>query len=174
LELAADGRSAHGTHRLRAGERIYLAFSYSREGPALLPQLGAAARSQIERSVHWWTGWAARCTYRGPYREAVVRSALTHVRLGHDALIFRYQGTDDGLPPGEGAFGIASFWAVECLAGGGNLKGATAVFEQLLTHANDVGLYAEEIDVGALGVGGIRLPMVLRRRGASAHAALPA
>ena len=27
--------------------------------------------------------------------------------------------TDDGLPPGEGAFGICSFWAVECVARGG-------------------------------------------------------
>ena len=72
--------------------------------------------------------------------------ALTHERLGHDALIFRYKGTDDGLPPGEGAFGIASFWAVECLAVGGSLDAATAAFEQLLTRANDVGLYAEEID----------------------------
>jgi hypothetical protein len=84
-----------------------------------------------------------------PLRILLVRStcALTHERLGHDALIFRYQGTDDGLPPGEGAFGIASFWAVECQARGGSPEAATAAFERLLAHANDVGLYAEEIDV---------------------------
>jgi len=52
---------------------------------------------------------------------------------------------------GEGAFGIASFWAVECLARGGDLDVATATFERLLARANDVGLYAEEIapDTGA-------------------------
>jgi hypothetical protein len=37
-------------------------------------------------------------------------------QLGRGPLIYRYQGTDDGLPQGEGAFGICSFWAVECLA----------------------------------------------------------
>jgi GH15 family glucan-1,4-alpha-glucosidase len=68
-----------------------------------------------------------------------------HERLGRDSLIYRYQ-SDDGLPPGEGAFGICSFWAVECRARGGDLDGATAAFDQLLGYANDVGLYAEEID----------------------------
>ncbi len=73
--------------------------------------------------------------------------ARIHERLGHDSLIYRYETTtDDGLPPGEGAFGICSFWAVECLARGGDLPGATAAFERLLGYANDVGLYAEQID----------------------------
>jgi len=67
-------------------------------------------------------------------------------RLGHDALIYRYREIDDGLPEGEAAFGITSFWAVECLARGGDLDGATEAFEQLLRYANDVGLYGEEID----------------------------
>jgi GH15 family glucan-1,4-alpha-glucosidase len=87
--------------------------------------------------------------------------ARIHERLARDALVYRYQGetsgvsseggpagagTDDGLPPGEGAFGICSFWAVECLAWGGDVDGATRAFEQLLGYANDVGLFAEEID----------------------------
>jgi GH15 family glucan-1,4-alpha-glucosidase len=430
LVVAADGRSARGTHPLRAGERVSLAFAYGREGPALLPLLGAAVHSQIERSVRWWRGWAARCTYRGPmtyapsgaviaapttslpeqtggtrnwdYRycwlrdasftlrslfdlgyedeataflgwmlhatrltwpelqvlydvfgearlperelphlrgyagsrpvrigndaahqlqldvygevvDAVARfarrggrldretqrlldhlghtvckrwrepdegiwegrsgrfhhthskalcwvaldrliqmheagaisvcidelraeraairaeieargynerlgsytslfdgedvdaslltlplygyvdgahprmrstCALTHERLGHDGLIFRYQGTDDGLPPGEGAFGIASFWAVECLARGGSLEVATADFERLLTCANDVGLYAEEIDVStgaALGnfpqafthVGLINAALTLAERAGEHPAIIP-
>jgi GH15 family glucan-1,4-alpha-glucosidase len=107
---------------------------------------------------------------------------LTHERLGHGALIFRYQGTDDGLPPGEGAFGIASFWAVECLARGGDLNAATAAFEQLLAYANDVGLYAEEIDPetgAALGnfpqafthVGLINAALTLAERGGAQGAA---
>jgi GH15 family glucan-1,4-alpha-glucosidase len=67
-------------------------------------------------------------------------------QLGRGPLVYRYQGTDDGLPEGEGAFGICSFWAVECMARGGDLARATAAFERLLEYANDVGLYAEEID----------------------------
>jgi GH15 family glucan-1,4-alpha-glucosidase len=84
-------------------------------------------------------------------RHPYMRSTCTriHERLGRESLIYRYETTtDDGLPPGEGAFGICSFWAVECRARGGDLPGATAAFERLLGYANDVGLYAEEIDPG--------------------------
>jgi GH15 family glucan-1,4-alpha-glucosidase len=73
--------------------------------------------------------------------------ARIHEKLAHDGLVYRYEtGTDDGLPPGEGAFGICSFWAVECVARGGNVGAAARTLEQLLTYANDVGLFAEEID----------------------------
>ena len=73
--------------------------------------------------------------------------ARIHERLGRDALLYRYGAdTRDGLPAGEGAFGICSFWAVECRAQGGDLAGATEAFERLLGYANDVGLLAEEID----------------------------
>ncbi len=73
--------------------------------------------------------------------------ARIHEKLARDELVYRYEtGTDDGLPPGEGAFGICSFWAVECVAQGGNVGAATQTFEQLLAYANDVGLFAEEID----------------------------
>jgi GH15 family glucan-1,4-alpha-glucosidase len=73
--------------------------------------------------------------------------ARIHEKLAHDELVYRYETeTDDGLPPGEGAFGLCSFWAVECVAHGGNVEGATRTFEQLLAYANDVGLFAEEID----------------------------
>jgi GH15 family glucan-1,4-alpha-glucosidase len=73
--------------------------------------------------------------------------ARIHEKLATGELVHRYEtGTDDGLPPGEGAFGICSFWAVECVTRGGNVEGATHAFEQLLAYANDVGLFAEEID----------------------------
>ncbi|HEY6843443.1 MAG TPA: glycoside hydrolase family 15 protein [Thermoanaerobaculia bacterium] len=74
-------------------------------------------------------------------------------RLGHDDLLYRYEErTDDGLPPGEGAFLACSFWMVEALALGGRVDEARDVFEKLLKRCNDVGLYSEEVDVksGAL------------------------
>jgi GH15 family glucan-1,4-alpha-glucosidase len=67
-------------------------------------------------------------------------------RLGANGLLYRYLNHVDGLPPGEGAFGICSFWAVECRARGGDPAGAAATFQRLLGYANDVGLLAEEID----------------------------
>ena len=48
---------------------------------------------------------------------------------------------------GEGTFGLCSAWAVEHLArGGGSVEEAVAWLEGLLARANDVGLFAEEID----------------------------
>ena len=66
-------------------------------------------------------------------------------RLGVDGLLFRY-ASPDGLPPGEGAFGICGFWGVELLARQGDIEGASRNFEHLLSFANDVGLFAEEMD----------------------------
>jgi GH15 family glucan-1,4-alpha-glucosidase len=67
--------------------------------------------------------------------------------LARGSLLYRYEtGTQDGLPPGEGAFGICSFWGVECLARGGDLDAATRAYEELLGSANDLGLLAEETD----------------------------
>lgn len=70
-----------------------------------------------------------------------------HEQLGADGLLYRYL-TADGLPAGEGAFGIASFWAVDCLARQGDVEAALAAFERLTGFANDVGLFAEEIEPG--------------------------
>ncbi len=66
-------------------------------------------------------------------------------RLAHGPFVARYTG-DDGLAGTEGAFLACSFWLVEALARTGRRARATALFEELLTHANDVGLYAEEVD----------------------------
>jgi GH15 family glucan-1,4-alpha-glucosidase len=47
----------------------------------------------------------------------------------------------------EGAFGICSSWVTEHLAaGGGTLAEAESWFRRYLGYANDLGLYAEEID----------------------------
>jgi hypothetical protein len=67
--------------RIRAGERKYLSFTYGKEAPSVVPPLGEAARGRLERTARWWQEWANRCGYRGPYQEAVIRSALALTRL---------------------------------------------------------------------------------------------
>jgi GH15 family glucan-1,4-alpha-glucosidase len=67
--------------------------------------------------------------------------------LGRDGLLMRYpRDQDDGLPAGEGAFGICSFWAAEYLARSGRPDEAERAFEKLCSYANELGLFSEEID----------------------------
>jgi GH15 family glucan-1,4-alpha-glucosidase len=65
-----------------------------------------------------------------------------------DGLVMRYRtsaGTD-GLPAGEGAFLVCSFWLANSLALIGRHHDAVALFERLLALRNDLGLLAEEYD----------------------------
>jgi GH15 family glucan-1,4-alpha-glucosidase len=73
-------------------------------------------------------------------------AARVRERLSVDGLLYRYLDETDGLPPGEGAFGICSFWAVQQRVAAGAVDVACAEFEHLTSFANDVGLFAEEID----------------------------
>jgi GH15 family glucan-1,4-alpha-glucosidase len=78
------------------------------------------------------------------------RSTFAHLdrELGSDGLLYRYPPGTDGIASGEAAFAICSFWAVEALARMGESEKASARFETILSHANDVGLFSEEIEPG--------------------------
>jgi GH15 family glucan-1,4-alpha-glucosidase len=69
-------------------------------------------------------------------------------QLVSDSLVYRYNpsASPDGLPGDEGTFTICSFWYVDALARTGRLDQAQYAFEKILTYANHVGLFAEEID----------------------------
>lgn len=68
--------------------------------------------------------------------------------LTFDGLVLRYNTdrTDDGLPPGEGAFLACSFWLADALLLIGRREDARRLFERLLGLRNDLGLLAEEYD----------------------------
>ncbi|GAB2924207.1 glycoside hydrolase family 15 protein [Nonomuraea fastidiosa] len=67
--------------------------------------------------------------------------------LVSDSLVYRYdpEVSPDGLEGPEGTFSICSFWYVEALARAGRLDEARLAFEKMLTYANHLGLFAEEI-----------------------------
>jgi GH15 family glucan-1,4-alpha-glucosidase len=96
-----------------------------------------------------WYGFEAAGSdrMRGTYRR--IREELA----AGDGLLYRYrrdrepEKKGDPVSPGEGAFGICGFWGVEYLTlGGGSVEEARQLFERLCRYANDVGLFAEEID----------------------------
>jgi len=67
--------------------------------------------------------------------------------LVSDSLVYRYnvEKSPDGLEGDEGTFSICTFWYVEALARAGRVDEARLAFEKMLTYANHLGLYAEEI-----------------------------
>jgi GH15 family glucan-1,4-alpha-glucosidase len=67
--------------------------------------------------------------------------------LVSDSLVYRYNAgaSPDGLDGDEGTFSICSFWFVEALTRAGRLDDSRLAFEKMLTYANHLGLYSEEI-----------------------------
>jgi GH15 family glucan-1,4-alpha-glucosidase len=67
--------------------------------------------------------------------------------LVSDSLVYRYdpEASPDGLRGEEGTFSICSFWYVEALTRSGRIDEARLAFEKMLTYANHLGLYAEQI-----------------------------
>jgi len=81
-----------------------------------------------------------------PRIQGTVRAIEQH--LMHNGLVDRYltESNVDGLPPGEGAFLLCSFWLADNYALLHRWDDARALFERLLAMRNDVGLLAEEYD----------------------------
>jgi GH15 family glucan-1,4-alpha-glucosidase len=67
--------------------------------------------------------------------------------LVSDSLVYRYnvEASPDGLRGEEGTFSMCSFWYVEALTRAGRIDDARLAFEKMLTYANHLGLYSEEI-----------------------------
>jgi GH15 family glucan-1,4-alpha-glucosidase len=82
-----------------------------------------------------------------------VRSTVEAIErdLASDAFVARYHPTPDvdGLPPGEGAFLLCSFWLADNLALMGRRHDAHHLFERILAIRSNVGLLSESYDVGA-------------------------
>jgi GH15 family glucan-1,4-alpha-glucosidase len=107
------------------GGHILQAYDYPDTDAALLlaPMLGFPVdHATLERSV-----------------------AAIEMELRRGDYVERYR-TADGLAGDEGAFLICSFWLVDAYLALGKEKEARDLFERLIARANDVGLFAEEID----------------------------
>jgi len=74
-------------------------------------------------------------------------STLDHYEkvLVRDGLVLRYTNPDD-FGKTTSAFLICAFWRVEALALAGRFETASREYEKLLTRANPLGLYSEDVD----------------------------
>jgi GH15 family glucan-1,4-alpha-glucosidase len=88
-----------------------------------------------------------------PPDDARVRGTVEAIerKLLRGGFVLRYDtgATEDGLPPGEGAFLPCSFWLADAYVLIGRPVDAQRLFERLVGLCNDVGLLAEEYDTDA-------------------------
>jgi GH15 family glucan-1,4-alpha-glucosidase len=75
VQLHGRGLTTVADFTVEAGQEVsfMLAWhlSYKREPKLLEP------REAVRKTDQWWQDWSARCRYKGPYREQVLRSLLT-------------------------------------------------------------------------------------------------
>ena len=77
VHLSRQDHALQGVLAVRAGDRRRFALAYVQAGPGLYSSLGGAADARLHDTVRFWRQWTDRCTYRGPYRAAVLRSLIT-------------------------------------------------------------------------------------------------
>jgi GH15 family glucan-1,4-alpha-glucosidase len=70
------GDYAHrATFHIKEGERLPFVFTWHPSHQPMPPQIHC--ENQLAETEAMWAEWVARCTYEGPYRDAVVRSLIT-------------------------------------------------------------------------------------------------
>jgi GH15 family glucan-1,4-alpha-glucosidase len=119
---------------------------------AFNPKLGAFAQAYDSDSLDASALLIPQVGFLPPGDERAQGTvAAIERRLLRGGFVLRYDTavTDDGLPPGEGAFLPASFWLADAYVMIGRVPDAQRLFERLIGLCNDVGLLAEEYDVGA-------------------------
>jgi GH15 family glucan-1,4-alpha-glucosidase len=84
----------------------------------------------------------ARVGVPEPDERMAATVAALRAELGRGPLLYRFTGAIER----EGAFLPCSFWLAEALATAGRAEEAAALLDELTALANDVGLYAEEVD----------------------------
>ncbi|QYM79597.1 glycoside hydrolase family 15 protein [Horticoccus luteus] len=75
VRTQGEGLTTVARFKVKAGERQTLVLSWHRSHETSPDPIDALRA--VEHTEYFWREWAARCTYRGEWREQVVRSLLT-------------------------------------------------------------------------------------------------
>ena len=65
--------------------------------------------------------------------------------LSYEGLLFRYKNDDDFGAPSS-SFTVCTFWFINSLYKIGEVEKSKAMFDQLLSYSNHLGLFSEDID----------------------------
>ena len=76
LRSSSTGADIEGCVTIAAGAKRYFVLGYTKGDIGSISPLGAHVEEQLQATLRWWTQWSERLRYEGPYRAAVVRSAL--------------------------------------------------------------------------------------------------
>jgi GH15 family glucan-1,4-alpha-glucosidase len=75
VELRGEDFTTIADFTVSAGQRLPFTLTWfpsHRPEPAPIDALGA-----VEATTRWWQAWSQRCSFEGPWRDAVVRSLIT-------------------------------------------------------------------------------------------------
>jgi GH15 family glucan-1,4-alpha-glucosidase len=144
LDLHQQGIVKIDAVRMRAGRD---AIAHIIESRGFNPQLASYVQTLDGNRVDASLLLMACLGYKDP-KDTRMRGTYARIRqrLARNELLYRYEPDVDRLRSGEGAFGICSFWAIDYLVGSGDIEAARQMFERMIARANDLGLFAEEID----------------------------
>jgi GH15 family glucan-1,4-alpha-glucosidase len=75
VKLVGRDLAHEATFTVRAGEAVSFVFSWTPSHLGEPPQVDAAEALAMTRQ--FWADWTSRCSYKGQYRDAVIRSLIT-------------------------------------------------------------------------------------------------
>ncbi|ABY32692.1 glycoside hydrolase family 15 protein [Methylorubrum extorquens] len=113
VPLALRDGEAEGAFALGAGERADLVIVHGEKHGVDAEGLPGAVDASLADTRAYWEEWSGRCTYEGPYRETVLRSALTLKLLTHGPSGGIVAAATAGLPeavPGNRNYDYRYVW----------------------------------------------------------------